>query len=118
MLKLKDRLQLLKAGYSKKEIEALAEAEAQEEITKAEDLKDDVTSADDVVNEQETDNSTGADKYMEVINNLANEIKELKTNIYQNNINKTEVIGSNTLEQEADKILASLINPLNNKEEK
>lgn len=116
MLKLKDRIQLLKAGYSKKEIEALAEAEAQEELAQEENK--DVTSAENDVVESE-DHSAGVDKYMEVITNLANEVKELKNNIYQNNINKTEVKGSDTLENEADKILASLINPLNNtKEEK
>lgn len=111
MLKLSERLQLLKAGYSKKEIEALAEAEAKEVV---EDPKD-VTSADVV---EENKEGAGVDKYMEVLNNLANEVKDLKTNIYQNNINNTEIKGTESLEKEADKILASIINPLNNKEEK
>ena len=111
MLKLSERLQLLKAGYSKKEIEALAEAEAKEVI-------EDVTSTDENSVIEENKEGTGIDKYMEVITNLTNEVKELKNNIYQNNINNTEVKGTETLENEADKILASIINPLNNKEEK
>lgn len=112
MLKLSERLQLLKAGYSKKEIEALAEAEAKELVKDPEDI----TSADVVEEKKEEGAST--DKYMEVINNLVNEVKELKTNIYQNNINNTEIKGTESLEKEADEILASIINPLNNKEEK
>lgn len=112
MLKLTERLQLLKAGYSKKEIEALAEAEAKEVV-------EDVTSTEDSVIEENNKEGTGIDKYMEVITNLTNEVKELKNNIYQNNINNTELKGTESLENEADKILASIINPLNNnKEEK
>ena len=109
-MKISERLQLLKAGYSKKEIEALAEAEAKEVV-------EDVTGTEESVIEENKE-GTGIDKYMEVITNLTNEVKELKNNIYQNNINNTEVKGTETLENEADKILASIINPLNNKEEK
>ena len=110
-MKISERLQLLKAGYSKKEIEALAEAEAKEVV-------EDVTSTEESVIEENKE-GTGIDKYMEVITSLTNEVKELKNNIYQNNINNTEVKGTETLENEADKILASIINPLNNnKEEK
>lgn len=107
-MRLNDYLTLLKAGYKKSEIDALAEADRKAEELEAEKLKE-VETSPNVDIEEETKGAS-IDKYMEVINNLANEVKELKTNIYQNNINNTEVKEVN-VEDEAEKILASLVNP-------
>jgi len=113
-MKLSERITLLKAGYSKKEIDALAEAEAKEAEENKEDVADKAKAPDGTIEDKEP---VGVDKYMDVIDNLANEVKELKNNIYQNNINSTEIKGSKTLQDEAKDILASIINPINKKEE-
>ena len=117
-MNIKERLILLKAGYSKKEIEALAEAEIKEAEAVKEELKEVDTTAVDVEEVKEENKGGSLDRYMEVINNLANEVKELKTNIYQNNINKSEIKEVNA-QDEAEKILASIVNPFQfNQEDK
>ena len=106
MMTLKDRIALLKGGYSRKEIEALIEAEKEPEATEPEaEVKPVEAEAKEVTN------------YNEVITNLLEEVKDLKNVIYKNNISKTEIETPN-LQDEAEKVLASLINPFNNKEEK
>jgi len=91
-MKLSERLALLKAGYSKDEINTLIEDDAEEaKKTPAEP------------------ENTGADDMMKVMAALANEVKDLKTAVYAKNIAASEVqkAGSPT----AEDILASLINP-------
>ena len=103
-MNLKDRIALLKGGYTKKEIEALIEAESKAEELKApeenniEDTKEEIT-------------------YSDVIKALVDEVKDLKNTIYANNINSVEIEKPVSLENEAEKVLASLINPFNNKTE-
>ena len=108
MMTLKDRIALLKGGYTRKEIEALIEAEKEAEAT---ELEAEVKEVEPVeVEAKEVTN------YNEVITNLLEEVKDLKNVIYKNNISKTEIETPN-LQDEAEKVLASLINPFNNKEE-
>ena len=104
-MNLKDRIALLKGGYTKKEIEALIEAES-----KAEELKaPEETNIEDTAKEDIT--------YGDVIKALVDEVKDLKNTIYANNINSVEIEKPVSLENEAEKVLASLINPFNNKTE-
>ena len=104
-MNLKDRIALLKGGYTKKEIEALIEAES-----KAEELKaPEENNMEDTTKEEIT--------YSDVIKALVDEVKDLKNTIYANNINSVEIEKPVSLENEAEKVLASLINPFNNKTE-
>lgn len=104
-MNLKDRIALLKGGYTKKEIEALIEAES-----KAEELKaPEETNIEETTKEEVT--------YSDVIKALVDEVKDLKNTIYANNINSVEIEKPVSLENEAEKVLASLINPFNNKTE-
>ena len=91
-MKLSERLALLKAGYSKDEINAMIEDDAKES------------------NEpKEVPEDNGAGDMMKVMAALANEVKDLKTAIYKENIAKTESNKGGQLK--AEDILASLINP-------
>lgn len=105
-MNLKDRLTLLKGGYTKKEIEELAKAEA-------EAVKEEVIEETEEVEAEAKEDRVNT--FMATINNLVDEVKDLKTSLYQQNINKTELVDKR---EEAEEILASIINPLrNNKEE-
>ena len=91
-MKLSERLALLKAGYSKDEINTLIEDDAKEEKkTPAEP------------------ENTGASDMMKVMAALANEVKDLKTAVYAKNIAASE--GQKAGSPTAEDILASLINP-------
>ena len=106
-MNLKDRITLLKGGYSKKEIEALVEAEnkIEEPEVKEPEAKEPV--------EETKEPST----YEDVMKALIDEVKELKNVVYEKNINSVEISKPVNIETEAEKVLASLINPFNNKEE-
>lgn len=110
MMSLKDRIALLKGGYTRKEIEALIEAEKEAEATEPEATEPEAEVKPVEAEAKEVTN------YNEVITNLLEEVKDLKNVIYKNNISKTEIETPN-LQDEAEKVLASLINPFNNKEE-
>lgn len=88
-MKLSERLALLKAGYSKDEINSMIEDDAKESKEAPED--------------------NGSGDMMKVMAALANEVKDLKTAIYKENIAKTESKQGGQLK--AEDILASLINP-------
>ena len=91
-MKLSERITLLRAGYSKDEINALIEDDAEEaKKTPAEP------------------ENTGADDMMKVMAALANEVKDLKTAMYKKNIAESE--GKKDGAIKAEDILASLINP-------
>ena len=91
-MKLSERITLLRAGYSKDEINALIEDDAEEaKKTPAEP------------------ENTGADDMMKVMAALANEVKDLKTAVYAKNIAASE--GQKAGSPTAEDILASLLNP-------
>ena len=104
---LKDRLALLRGGYSKKEIEALIEAEEKAKVEEVEEVKT------EEVKTEETKNNT----FEDVMKSLIDEVKDLKNTIYENNLKNVEIQNQVNLEDEAEKVLASLINPFKNKEE-
>ena len=104
-MNLKDRLTLLKGGYTKKEIEELAKAEA-------EAVKEEVIEETEEVEAEVKEDKVNS--FMTTINNLVDEVKDLKTSLYQQNINKTELVDKR---EEAEEILASIINPLRNNKE-
>lgn len=91
-MKLSERLALLKAGYSKDEINAMIEDDAKEVKEAPAEVKD-----------------SGSDDVMKVMAALANEVKDLKTAMYKKNIAETESNKGGQLK--AEDILASLINP-------
>ena len=72
-MKLAERLALLKAGYSKDEIDAL--------------IKDDQEQVENI----EPEEASGTDKYMDVIKALAGEVKSLKDAVHAANIDGVEV---------------------------
>ena len=92
-MKLSERLALLRAGYSKEEINAMIDEDAKVQ-----------PEAPEKPAEPSADQAT-----MKVLATLANEVKDLKTAVYAKNIAASEVqkAGSPT----AEDILASLINP-------
>lgn len=92
-MKLSERLALLKAGYSKDEINAMIEDDAKESKETPKDEPED----------------NGAGDMMKVMAALANEVKDLKTAMYKKNIAESE--GNKGGQLTAEDILASLINP-------
>lgn len=92
-MKLSERLALLKAGYSKDEINAMIEDDAKEAKETPKDAPED----------------NGAGDMMKVMAALANEVKDLKTAMYKKNIAESE--GNKGGQLKAEDILASLINP-------
>lgn len=99
-MKILDRLALLKAGYTKDEINEMIKAEAEDQKP-----------------EQEEASSEQTDKYADIITALANEVKELKSSIQKENIKNSEMsTGAHTVD-DAMNVLASLINPDFNKGE-
>jgi len=86
---IKERLALLKAGYSKEEINAM--------------IDDDQAKIDEPVPEEK---SAPIDDYMNVIKALASEVKDLKEAVYTQNIDKTEISSGST--KSAEDILAEL----------
>lgn len=99
-MKILDRLALLKAGYTKDEINEMIKAEAEEQKL-----------------EQDEASSEQTDKYADIITALANEVKELKSSIQKENIKNSEMsTGAHTVD-DAMNVLASLINPDFNKGE-
>ena len=92
-MKLSERLALLKAGYSKDEINAMIEDDAKESKNAPKDAPEDNVAGD----------------MMKVMAALANEVKDLKTAMYKKNIAESE--GNKGGQLTAEDILASLINP-------
>lgn len=90
-MKLSERLALLKAGYSKEEINMMIDEDAKE------------------VKETPEKTPEASDDVMKVMAALANEVKDLKTAMYKENIAKSE--GTKGGQIKAEDILASLINP-------
>ena len=89
-MKLNERLALLKAGYSKEEINAI--------------IDEDKAKIDEPVPEEKA--SAPVDDYMNVIKALASEVKDLKEAVYSQNIDKTEISSGTT--KSAEDILAEL----------
>jgi len=91
-MKLSERLTLLKAGYSREEINAMIDEDAKiaEESPVPEDVPEDSA-------------------MLKVMSALANEVKDLKTAMYKQNIANTE--SDKGAQQTAEDILASLLNP-------
>lgn len=92
-MKLSERLALLRAGYSKDEINTMIEDDAKESKNAPKDAPED----------------NGAGDMLKVMAALANEVKDLKTAMYKKNIAESE--GNKGGQLTAEDILASLINP-------
>lgn len=92
-MKISERLALLKAGYSKDEINAMID----------DDLKQ--------VEVKEPEENPVKDDYMKVISALANEVKDLKEAVYTKNISETEVKAN--VSKSAEDILAELFSAPN-----
>ena len=73
-MKLNERLALLKAGYTKAEIDKLIEEDKE------------------TVEEIQPEEASGADKYMDVIKALAGEVKSLKDAVHASNIESAEAV--------------------------
>lgn len=98
-MKLKDRLALLRAGYSKDEIALLIEEDKNvEEVEQA---------------KEEASNK----EYPDALVALANEVKNLKETFQASNRDQVETIASSNKVNEAMDILEGLINPSANKKE-
>ena len=98
-MKLNERLALLKAGYTKDEINALieedkADAPEQEAVENSGELK--------------------VDDFVNVVKSLADEVRGMKKAMQTENIENTK-IGSE--QDSVDRILQSIINPIDKKEE-
>ncbi len=92
-MRINERLALLKAGYSKDEINAMID----------DDLKQ--------VEVKEPEENPVKDDYMKVISALANEVKDLKEAVYTKNISETEVKAN--VSKSAEDILAELFSAPN-----
>ena len=92
-MRINERLALLKAGYSKDEINAMID----------DDLKQ--------VEVKEPEDNPVKDDYMKVISALANEVKDLKEAVYTKNISETEVKAN--VSKSAEDILAELFSAPN-----
>lgn len=73
-MKLNERLALLKAGYSKAEIDQLVKEDQE------------------AVEEIQPEEAPGTDKYMDVIKALAGEVKSLKDAVHASNIENAEAV--------------------------
>lgn len=88
-MKISERLALLKAGYSKDEINAM--------------IDDDAAKIEEPAPEEKPQ---PVDDYMNVIKALASEVKDLKEAVYSSNIEQTEIKTAST--KSAEDILAEL----------
>ena len=92
-MKISERLALLKAGYSKAEINEMIDAEA-------------VSEPIEETNQEEQPDNSGL---MTVLSRLASEVKDMKTAMHKENIANSEIKTGGSVT--AEDILASLINP-------
>lgn len=92
-MRINERLALLKAGYTKDEINAMID----------DDLKQ--------IEVKEPEENPVKDDYMKVISALANEVKDLKEAVYTKNISETEVKAN--VSKSAEDILAELFSAPN-----
>ena len=102
-MNIKERLTLLKAGYSKEEINAMI---------------DDEKSSDQPA-EQPAEDKTAANvaDFMSVVSALAEEVKGMKKAMQNDNLKKTEIEGQKTMQDQVNDILQSIINPVEEKKE-
>lgn len=88
-MKIKERLALIKAGYSKEEINSMIDEESVNEAPV-----------------EESEEKSPVEDYMKVIKALANEVKDLKEAVQTENINRTEI--KTATSKSAEDILAEL----------
>ena len=88
-MKIKERLALIKAGYSKEEINSMIDEESVNEAPV-----------------EEKEEKAPVEDYMNVIKALANEVKDLKEAVQTENINRTEI--KTATSKSAEDILAEL----------
>ena len=100
-MNIKERLTLLKAGYSKEEINAMI---------------DDEQSSDQPA-EHPTEDKPAADvtDFMSVVSALAEEVKGMKKAMQNENLKKTEIEGEKSMQDQVNDILQSIINPVEEK---
>lgn len=89
-MKLNERITLLKAGYTKDDINKMIEE-------------------DNITEDANTETDNTDNDYMKVLSVLANEVKDLKNAVYSSNISNTNVTDKTVIN--AEDILSSLINP-------
>ena len=98
-MKISERLALLKAGYSKEEINAMIDEDTAKVEEPAEQPK-----------------AAPVEDYMNVIKALASEVKDLKEAVYSENIRKTEISSASSTKS-AEDILAELFSAPPTKED-
>ena len=99
-MNIKERLTLLKAGYTKEEINAMLDEEKAAPVEEAAP--------------QEASNDVN--DFMSVVTALAEEVKGMRKAMQKENIKNTEIEGTGNLQEQADKILRAMINPAEEKE--
>lgn len=99
-MKISERLALLKAGYTKEEINALIDEEMQ------------ATAEPEIKSEPEQK----VDDFVKVITALADEVKGLKKAMQTENIEHTKM-GADSQMDAVDRILQSVINPVDKEKE-
>ena len=99
-MKISERLALLKAGYTKDEINALIDEDAVEVSDQAE----------------KTEPEQKAEDFVSVITALADEVKNLKKTMQIQNIENSK-IGTDNQDDAIDRILQSVINPVDKEKE-
>ena len=102
-MNIKERLTLLKAGYSKEEINAMIDDEKNAPSDQPAEPADEKVAAD-------------VSDFMSVVSALAEEVKGMKKAMQADNLKKTEIEGSGSMQDQVDKILQSIINPTEEKE--
>ena len=102
-MNIKERLTLLKAGYSKEEINAMIDEEQKAPADQPAEPVDEKVAAD-------------VSDFMSVVSALAEEVKGMKKAMQADNLKKTEIEGSGSMQDQVDKILQSIINPNEEKE--
>ena len=98
-MNIKERLTLLKAGYSKEEINAMIDEEKSSDQQPAEQPAEDKTAAD-------------VTDFMSVVSALAEEVKGMKKAMQNENLKKTEIEGQKSMQDQVNDILQSIINPV------
>lgn len=100
---IKERLALLKAGYSKDEINTMID-------------EDKAPAAEPSAEESENAPAPAAD-FMAVVSALAEEVKGMKKAMQQENLKNAEIDGQQSRQDQLDDILRSIINPTEEKKE-
>ena len=98
-MKISERIALLRAGYTREEISAMLEEEANE------------------IKQEEPEKAEMPTEYADALALLGQEVKQMKEAMQKQNLNAVETKAPVNAQEDVIKILGSLINPTLNKEE-